>query len=151
MQPEPIIFLFTEHTLGRSTVFDFLIFQTCQYVFVLRCTKPAKHAKCWDIRQPFEVRHKKTWLELLSLSICTISQSLLTPPLEHVFVADYYYCIMPESIKSSCSIQHFQALCAGCAHVTSASLSQPNLNLAQAFLSLAQLKNEQLDFLPCMR
>ena len=43
---------------------------------------------------------------------------------------------MPESIKSSCSIQHFQAR-ADYAHVTSASLSQPNLNLAQAFLSLA--------------
>ena len=70
-----------------------------------------------DNRLKYDI--KKTWLELLSLSICTISQSLLTPPLEHVFVADYYYCIMPESIKSSCSIQHFQALCAGCAHVTS--------------------------------
>ena len=82
-----------------------------------------------DNRLKYDI--KKTWLELLSLSICTISQSLLTPPLEHVFVADYYYCIMPESIKSSCSIQHFQTQ-ADCAHVTSASLSQPNLNLAQA-------------------
>ena len=83
-----------------------------------------------DNRLKYDI--KKTWLELLSLSICTISQSLLTPPLEHVFVADYYYCIMPESIKSSCSIQHFQALCTLAVHTSQACLSQPNLNLAQA-------------------